>query len=104
MSSKDSVAHKPARRQKRGNAAIGNRLRRPMLLIGVLGFVYFVYSWAHVGEAARLEWQPEKAGQRVWYNRVESGLDSSPPYRDYALRRHGPYSEGTAGERKITYL
>jgi len=68
MSSEDSLDHKPAPRQKRGNAAISKRIRRGMLLISVLGFLYLIYSWSHVGEAARLEWQNERTAKHSWYD------------------------------------
>jgi hypothetical protein len=94
MPSEDSLDHRPARRQKRGSATIGRRLRRAMLMISILGLVYLVYSWVHVGEAARLEWQKEKVGKHAWYDSEPFETDFSPVYREYAMRRHGPYSDG----------
>jgi|SRR5271170_3316040 len=66
MSSEDSLDHKHAHRQKLANAAISKRIRRAMLLISILGLVYLIYSWSHVGEAARLEWQKEKVAKHSW--------------------------------------
>jgi len=66
MSSDDSLDHKPARRQNHDNATLSRRIRRGMLLISILGLVYLVYSWAHVGEAARLEWYQEPVGKYSW--------------------------------------
>jgi len=66
MTSEESLDHKPARRQKPSSAVISRRIRRAILLISILGFVYLVYSWRHVGEAARLEWQKEKVGKHSW--------------------------------------
>src|SRR5271170_5500406 len=97
MSSEDSLDHKPAHRQKRANAAISKRIRRAMLLISILGLVYLIYSWSHVGEAARLEWQKENVAKNSWFNEHVFRSDFSPPYRDYALRRHRPYSDGYHG-------
>jgi len=68
MSSEDSLDHKPAPRQKRGTAAFSKRLRRAMLLISILGLFYLIYSWSHVGEAARLEWQNERTAKYSWYH------------------------------------
>lgn len=94
MSGEDYLDHKPARRQKRGSATLSKRIRRAMLLISIIGLVYLVYSWAHVGEAARLEWQKEKVGKYSWCDLEPFETDFSPLYRDYAMRRHGPYSDG----------
>ena len=104
MSGEDSLDHQPAHRQKRANAAISKHIRRAMLLISIFGLVYLLYSWSHVGEAARLELQKEKVAKHSWYNEHLFRPDFSPPYRDYALRRHGPYSDGITDERKRAYV
>jgi hypothetical protein len=66
-----------------------------MLFGALFGFLYLIYAWTQIGNAARFNMGVKEVPmQSTWLVSCVKWLMDSPNYREYAMRMHGPLSEG----------
>jgi hypothetical protein len=66
------------------------------MIAALCALVYVVYTFTQGSEAARLQWEKNPQWHASWYVPIRIGLlTASPSYREYAMRKHEPFSHGS---------